>query len=118
MMRPARAFAQPSRWVKMRVVTFSWQTSVGWGSRHGLLILAPRAVSPIGSYDASEAAAQDFSHDQKGGKRTRELFEGRDHQHASLLAAEDISTQSKGLIASASLGALQARACQRRRAHG
>ncbi|MGV8079113.1 MAG: phosphoserine transaminase [Syntrophales bacterium] len=82
------AFAMPIDWSKVDVLTFSWQKCLGGEAAHGMLVLGPRAVARIESYDPSWPLPKIFRM-KKGGKVNVSIFEGDTINTPSLLCVED-----------------------------
>ena len=82
------AFAMPIDWSKVDVATFSWQKCLGGEAAHGMLVLSPRAVARIESYDPPWPLPKIFRM-KKGGKINRAIFEGDTINTPSLLCVED-----------------------------
>ena len=82
------AFAMPIDWSKTDVVTFSWQKCLGGEAAHGMLVLGPRAVERLESYDPPWPLPKIFRL-KKGGKVNRAIFEGDTINTPSLLCVED-----------------------------
>jgi phosphoserine aminotransferase len=82
------AFAMPIDWTKTDVVTFSWQKCLGGEAAHGMLVLGPRAVERLESYDPPWPLPKIFRL-KKGGKVNRAIFEGDTINTPSLLCVED-----------------------------
>ncbi|HBB15769.1 MAG TPA: phosphoserine transaminase [Syntrophus sp. (in: bacteria)] len=82
------AFAMPIDWSKTDVVTFSWQKCLGGEAGHGMLVLGPRAVARLESYDPPWPLPKIFRM-KKGGKINRAIFEGDTINTPSLLCVED-----------------------------
>ncbi len=82
------AFAMPIDWSKTDVVTFSWQKCLGGEAGHGMLVLGPRAVTRLESYDPPWPLPKIFRM-KKGGKINRAIFEGDTINTPSLLCVED-----------------------------
>ncbi len=82
------AFAMPIDWTKVDVATFSWQKCLGGEAAHGMLVLSPRAVARLDSYDPPWPLPKIFRL-KKGGKVNRAIFEGDTINTPSLLCVED-----------------------------
>jgi phosphoserine aminotransferase len=82
------AFAMPIDWSRTDVVTFSWQKCLGGEAGHGMLVLGPRAVERLESYDPPWPLPKIFRM-KKGGKINRAIFEGDTINTPSLLCVED-----------------------------
>jgi phosphoserine aminotransferase len=82
------AFAMPIDWSKVDVATFSWQKCLGGEAGHGMLVLGPRAVKRLDSYDPPWPLPKIFRL-KKGGKINRAIFEADTINTPSLLCVED-----------------------------
>ncbi|MSU90104.1 phosphoserine transaminase [Rhodobacteraceae bacterium 2CG4] len=81
-------FAQDVDWAKVDVLTFSWQKVMGGEGAHGVLILSPRAVERLESFDAGRPLPKIFRL-TKGGKLIEGIFEGATINTPSMLAVAD-----------------------------
>ena len=81
-------FAQEMDWSKLDATTYSWQKVMGSEAAHGMLILSPRAVERIQSYDPPWPLPKLFRV-KKGGELNRAIFEGATINTPSMLATED-----------------------------
>ena len=81
-------FAQEMDWAKLDATTFSWQKVMGSEAQHGMLILSPKAVERIESYDPSWPMPKLFRL-KKGDKINAGIFKGATINTPSLLATED-----------------------------
>nr|WP_224199367.1 MULTISPECIES: phosphoserine transaminase [Pacificimonas] len=81
-------FAQEMDWPKLDATTYSWQKVMGSEAQHGMLILSPKAIERIESYDPDWPLPKLFRL-KKGGKINQGIFEGATINTPSLLATED-----------------------------
>lgn len=82
------AFAMPIDWTKVDVLTFSWQKCLGGEAAHGMLVLSPRAIARLESYDPPWPLPKIFRM-KKGGTVNRAIFEGDTINTPSMLCVED-----------------------------
>ncbi len=81
-------FAMDMPWDKIDVATWSWQKVMGGEGAHGMLVLSPRAVERIESYDPPWPMPKIFRL-KKGDKLNEAIFTGATINTPSLLCVED-----------------------------
>ncbi len=82
------AYAMEIDWSKVDVLTFSWQKCLGGEAAHGMMIMSPKAITRLESYDPPWPLPKIFRL-KKSGKINKAIFDGDVINTPSMLCVED-----------------------------
>lgn len=82
-------FCQELPWDKLDVTTYSWQKALGGEGGHGMMVLSPRAVERLNTFEPQNRPLPKIFRLTKGGKFNESIFQASTINTPSMLAIED-----------------------------
>jgi phosphoserine aminotransferase len=83
------AFAMEIPWQKVDVLSYSWQKCLGSEGAHGMLVMSPRAVERVESFQPDRPLPKLFWRMWSKGKLNEPVFRGHTISTPSMLCVED-----------------------------
>lgn len=102
-------FAYEMPWDNLDVVTWSWQKVMGGEAQHGMIVLSPKALARLESYQPEWPMPKIFQLRQPNGKANMPFFEGVTLNTPSMMCVADVLDAMKWIADIGGRKALQKR---------